>query len=94
MEIFGFSNMLGTGLQLLAASQGSKVPPLGGDSGPAEGIGFATKLARTFLSSQKVVQENLEMLLFNSLQVLKDQKDIIQSLVKEHNLLALLKQRV
>ena len=53
MEIFGFSNMLGTGLQLLAASQGSKVPPLGGDAGPAEGIGFATKLARTFLSSQK-----------------------------------------
>lgn len=53
MEIFGFANALGTGLQLLAASQGSKVPSLAGDSGSTEGIGFATKLARTFLSSQK-----------------------------------------
>ena len=53
MEIFGFANALGTGLQLLAASQGSKVPSLGGDAGSvAEGIGFATKLARTFRSSQ------------------------------------------
>jgi hypothetical protein len=53
MEIFGFANALGTGLQLLAASQGSKVPSLGDGAGSvAEGIGFATKLARTFRSAQ------------------------------------------
>ena len=53
MELFGFGSVLGTGLQLLAASQGSKVPSFADSVGPvAEGVGFATKLARTFTSSQ------------------------------------------